>query len=303
MGGLPIDLILKLTIVLLINRHVEEGYFLVGFPFSDEAQRHNKLPVRLIGDQAIAQANFSYRLIDGLKISNESPAQKLKRLALGKIAEFLRNAGALFNKIEVSPVDIGQLKEFCTLHVYFNLYVLFFEMDVNVTVWAVPYAIPYHASKPYDNYKVGYGIISLQAKEAKHSGVKNDLDLTNRSNAASDKGKWWQVMRTNYVRAFYLPEHRPMPSTYTSHYKSRLPSHINSETFCNCGRAKEMSDNICMVCVDARVYQFCALKVMRDFQIKSLAMCTSGCTHKEGRPIKMLQIAENYTPRLRKKVI
>ena len=103
--------------------------------YSDEAQRHNKLPVRLIGDQAIALANFSYRLIDGLKISNESPAQKLKRLALGKIAEFLRNAGALFNKIEVSPVDIGQLKEFCTL--YFNLYVLFFEMDVNATVWAV----------------------------------------------------------------------------------------------------------------------------------------------------------------------
>ena len=102
--------------------------------------------------------------------------------------------------------------------------------------------------------------MSLQAKEAKHSGVKNDLDLTNRSNAASDKGKWWQVMRANYVRAFYLPEHQPMPSTYTSHYKSRFPSHINSETFCNCGRAKEMSDNICMVCVDARVIVQCAEK-------------------------------------------
>ena len=91
--------------------------------YSDEAQSHNKLPVRLKGDQAIALANFSYRLIDGLKISNESPAQKLKRLALIKIAEFLRIAGALFKKIEVSPVDIGQLKLFCIL--YFNLYVLF----------------------------------------------------------------------------------------------------------------------------------------------------------------------------------
>ena len=61
-------------------------------------------------------------------------------------------------------------------------------MDVNVIVWTVAYAIPYHPAKLYDNYyKVGYGIISLQAKEAKHSGVKNDLDLTNRSNAASDK--------------------------------------------------------------------------------------------------------------------
>jgi len=41
-----------------------------------------------------------------------------------------------------------------------------------------------------------------------------------------------------------------------------------------------------------------ALNVMRDFQIQSLAMCTNGCTHKAGRPIKMLQIAENYTPNL-----
>ena len=77
--------------------------------YNDESQRHNKLPVRLIGDQAIALANFSYRLIDGLKISDESPAQKLRRLALGKIAEFLGNAGALFTKIEVNPVDLAQL--------------------------------------------------------------------------------------------------------------------------------------------------------------------------------------------------
>ena len=115
-------------------------------------------------------ANFSYRLIESLKILEESPAQKLKRLALGKIAQFLRNAGAIFNKIEICAVDLGQLKEFCTL--YFNLYVLFFEMDVNVTVWSAGYAIPYHSASLYENYKVGYGIISLQAIEAKHSGIK-----------------------------------------------------------------------------------------------------------------------------------
>ena len=60
-------------------------------------------------------------------------------------------------------------------------------------------------------------------------------------------------MRANYVRAFYMPEHQPVPGTYTYHYKSRLPSHINSETFCNYGRAKEISDNECIVCVDSRV--------------------------------------------------
>ena len=35
-GGLEIDLICKLTVVLSTNRHVEKGYFLVYFPFNGE---------------------------------------------------------------------------------------------------------------------------------------------------------------------------------------------------------------------------------------------------------------------------
>ena len=46
---------------------------------------------------------------------------------------------------------------------------------MNVTTWTVGYAIPYHANLLFKLYKVGYGILSLQAKEAKHSGVKDDL--------------------------------------------------------------------------------------------------------------------------------
>jgi len=70
--------------------------------------------------RTIAFANYSYRLIDILQILEEFLAQKLKRLVFGKLAQFLRNAGALFNKIEICAIDLGQLKEFCTL--YFNLY-------------------------------------------------------------------------------------------------------------------------------------------------------------------------------------
>jgi len=69
--------------------------------------------------RTIAFANYSYRLIDILKILEEFLAQKLKRLVFGKLAQFLRNPGALFNKIEICAIDLGQLKEFCTL--YFNL--------------------------------------------------------------------------------------------------------------------------------------------------------------------------------------
>ena len=69
---------------------------------------------------------------------------------------------------------------------YFNLLVMFFEQSVNMTVWTVVYAIPYHASLLFTQYKVGYGIISLQAKESKHSGIKSDLVLTYRSRSTDD---------------------------------------------------------------------------------------------------------------------
>ena len=91
---------------------------------------------------------------------------------------------------------------------------------------------------------MGYGIVSLQAKEAKHSGVKEDLTLTNRSNVSTATGKWWQVMRNNYVHSFYLPEHQPIPSSYTSHYQSRCPPHCYQSNICNCGRNKKL---ICLV--------------------------------------------------------
>ena len=36
-------------------------------------------------------------------------------------------------------------------------------------------------------------------KRLQHLGVKDDLDLTNRSNTTIEKGKWWQVIRANCV--------------------------------------------------------------------------------------------------------
>ena len=67
--------------------------------------------------------------------------------------------------------------EYCQL--YFNFYCLFFPSYVNVTTWSIAYAIPHHALKIYDKYRIGYGIIYLHAKEAKHSGIKSDLALSN----------------------------------------------------------------------------------------------------------------------------
>ena len=59
--------------------------------------------------------------------------------------------------------------------------VLFFPKSVNLTVWTIGCAIPYYAEKLREKYKIGYGIVSLQAKESKHAAIKYDLSLSNRS--------------------------------------------------------------------------------------------------------------------------
>jgi len=217
--------------------------------FLDEKKRFNRIPTRLIGEQAIAIARYGYRLVDSLECPEESPAEKVKRLALSQIVLSLQNACLLFNKISATRAELLELEEICKQ--YFNLLCLFFPNHVNVTCWTVGYAIPYHALKLYDTYKVGYGIISQQGKEAKHSAVKNDLQLSNRSNSTEESGKWWQVMRANYVRSVYLPEHQPVPQTYKSHFKSRIPPHCISEDVCNCGRTKEEGSDICCVCLES----------------------------------------------------
>ena len=58
-------------------------------------------------------------------------------------------------------------------------------------------------------------------------------------------------MRSNYVRSFYLPEHQPMPSSYTSHYQSRSPPDCNQSKFCKCGRDRDRDELSCHVCLSS----------------------------------------------------
>lgn len=112
------------------------GYFasVIKNHYIDEAQRHNKPPVRLIRDQAISLTNFSRRLTDDLKISDEMnvmmrkskmrPAQKLKGLALGKIAELLRNAVRYLIKLQLALLMLASFRNF-VLYIVTCMYYFF----------------------------------------------------------------------------------------------------------------------------------------------------------------------------------
>ena len=62
-----------------------------------------------------------------------------------------------------------------TLTIFFNLFSLFFSESCQITIWTIGYVIPYHVKKLYDEYSLGYGILSMQGKESKHSELKQEL--------------------------------------------------------------------------------------------------------------------------------
>lgn len=80
---------------------------------NDESNRHNKLLVRLIVSQAIALTRYYYRLLDTLEGDNEAEA---RWFAPGKVGEYLRNAGGLFNRIDNNSTQVIELKKVCHTH-------------------------------------------------------------------------------------------------------------------------------------------------------------------------------------------
>ena len=220
--------------------------------YEKEAQRTNVLDVRLIGAQAIALSRYCTRVIDAIHVDDNSEATKIKHQAMYLICIQLRNIGGMMNRVIVTSDYPNSLKEVCRL--YFNLFSLFFPDHCQSTVWTLGYAVPYHAEKLYAKFKVGYGILSMQGKESFHSLIKQQLKSeTNRSNSDNLKGKWAQIMRSSYVRNFYLPYHFPLAPTYHSHYQTRLMDMDDGESYCQqCSRKLvNTGDSICKVCHDS----------------------------------------------------
>ena len=59
-------------------------------------------------------------------------------------------------------------------------------------------------------------------------------------------------MLQEYVQSFYLPEHYPMPSPYSSHFQSRSPEsppHTKLSNMCKCGRQKVSDEIHCDHCL------------------------------------------------------
>ena len=92
--------------------------------YENEIKRLNKLETRLIGAQAIALAQYSFRLVDILQVADESSTQKLKRAALAKICESLRDAGILINKFNLTSENYpAEVSKYCST--FKNIFIVF----------------------------------------------------------------------------------------------------------------------------------------------------------------------------------
>ena len=158
--------------------------------FIQVSERYKTFPstCRLIGDQAIQLARHSLSIIDVLKNTSTSEIQNIRLIILSKLCQTLRKIGVLINVVEGSETYLSEVKHYCKL--YFNLFSLYFKDRCNSTVWTLCYVVPYHAKKLWVEYKVGYGIISMQGKESKHSAIKAEVkSCTNRSTSQDERGK------------------------------------------------------------------------------------------------------------------
>ena len=130
---------------------------------------------------------------------------------------------------------------------------LCFLITIATALLTLGYALAYHARELYKKYKIGYGILTMQGKESKHSAIKQELkSCTNRSKSEGPNNKWHQIMRSSYVRNFYLLYCYPI-NMYCSHYDSRNPK-VGIQQTCICYRQLKPESELCDSCTTAEEF-------------------------------------------------
>nr|XP_047141469.1 uncharacterized protein LOC124816356 [Hydra vulgaris] len=179
-------------------KHSSDSIFGIGLSFIGKMYEEHyrvednrlKTPsVRIIDAQAISIAQYGYRLVDVLKHNKESEQEKVIRLVLAQIFTALRDVGSIINIVDVvDEIYVESVTAACRRH--FLLFALFFPLNYNSTVWTIGYVVPLHAEEIFKGYGVGYGILSMQGKESKHSSIKQELKTcSNRSTKQNERGK------------------------------------------------------------------------------------------------------------------
>ena len=195
--------------------------------------------------------NFAYLIKALLQIDKLSSGSVLKLHTLAFIGVQIRDAAAIYSRVDVSKQQVDDLKKLCQN--YFTANRLLLD-GVNPTVWTLGYAIPYHTNLLLEELGFGLGLNSMQGREAKH--VKLAKYVENTCNVKKSM-RWWIVFRHEFVCLLWLREMDPYSVIYHQEKKKGSESYIpkrvkdHDDRFCYCGLPKlNVADEGCTICKD-----------------------------------------------------
>jgi hypothetical protein len=172
--------------------------------FSEKRKKGIEFSYRFTGADSKKLAWHFAALIQVLLcVQSLSKGTLVKLHSLIFIALKLRDAAALYSRVEINNIQVEELKNLCQQ--YFNAVQLLLNR-VTPTVWTLGYVVPYHTQQLFDKLGYGLGLNSMQGREAKH--IKLAKYVENTCNV-SKHTRWVTVFRHEFVSLVWLREMDP----------------------------------------------------------------------------------------------
>ena len=223
--------------------------------FSEKRKKGISFSYRFTGlESKRVSWNYGYLIKELLKIAKFSRGFALKLHSLTFSGLQIRDAAAIYSRVEVSKRQVYNLKTLCQNYFSTNRLLL---GGVSPSVWTLGYAIPYHTNQLFNKLGFGLGLNSMQGWEAKH--IKLAKYIENTYNVKKSM-RWWIVFRHEFVCLIWLREMDPNSVSYWQEKKRGCDSYTskrvteNDTRFCYCGLPKlNAGEEGCTVCTSSEM--------------------------------------------------
>ncbi len=196
--------------------------------------------------QARFNGETSYKVMSNFAFLLKDIDNAMYKALLANCALQLRDVCGLMAKVNVGEGYLQELEKKCR-----NFYVAkcLVGSHVSVSDWTIGLVVPVHGKDIYNKYGLGYGLVSMQGREAKNTRLKGYIHNTN-----NDSTKWEQVLKHEFIHTVFLPQEKFMMSGDNSHfarsvpkYSKFIPENTDPEK-CYCGNVKNPAAKKCQFC-------------------------------------------------------
>ena len=186
----------------------------------DETKGEGKnFDVRFTGKESRGFLNGFMFLIASVHCFAEKGSQIESNLhIIAYICLTLRDCVSLFNRLDISDVQVMDLEQQCQR--FFRIYQLF--IDFHPTVWHLGHVVPVHVKEMKAKYDLGLGLNSMEGRESKH------VSIARYSSNTTQQSRWPPTTRSTS----YIPERA-----------------LSDPNYCYCGYHKDPSDRKCVFCL------------------------------------------------------